>query len=151
MLLLANSCRTSYAWTDAGTRRSAAPLEDAMFNTVADEIDGFDLGTLLIHLPIPLAGLAGLAIVAWGLWRRSHHAPFLGALLVFLSGYIGLAAGFFPNIIPYDVTFRMAANEDGALAFMLWGVGILLPVILGSTAWVYWIFRGKVAADAGYH
>ena len=45
MLLLANSCRTSYAWTDAGTRRSAAPLEDAMFNTVADEIDGFDLGT----------------------------------------------------------------------------------------------------------
>jgi hypothetical protein len=45
MLFLANSGRTSYAWTDAGMRRSAAPLEDAMFNTVADEIDGFDLGT----------------------------------------------------------------------------------------------------------
>jgi hypothetical protein len=35
----------TYAWTDAGMRRPAAPLEDAMFNTVADEIDGFDLGT----------------------------------------------------------------------------------------------------------
>jgi hypothetical protein len=45
MLLLANSGRTSYAWTDADMRRSAVPLEDAMFNTVADEIDGFDLGT----------------------------------------------------------------------------------------------------------
>ena len=112
---------------------------------------GFEASVFLVHLPIPLLGLAGLAIVAWGLGKRSHHAPFLGALLVFLSGYIGLAAGFFPNIIPYDVTFRMAANEDGALGFMLWGVGILLPVILGYTAWVYWIFRGKVAADAGYH
>ncbi len=112
---------------------------------------GFEASVFLVHLPIPLVGLTGLGIVAWGLWQRSHHAPFLGALLVFLSGYIGLAAGFFPNIIPYDVTFRMAANEDGALAFMLWGVGILLPVILGYTAWVYWIFRGKVAADAGYH
>lgn len=112
---------------------------------------GFEASDFLVHLPIPLLGLAGLAIVAWGLGKRSHHAPFLGALLVFLSGYIGLAAGFFPNIIPYDVTFRMAANEDGALGFMLWGVGILLPVILGYTAWVYWIFRGKVAADAGYH
>jgi cytochrome d ubiquinol oxidase subunit II len=112
---------------------------------------GFEAFVFLVHLPIPLLGLAGLAIVAWGLGKRSHHAPFLGALLVFLSGYIGLAAGFFPNIIPYDVTFRMAANEDGALGFMLWGVGILLPVILGYTAWVYWIFRGKVAADAGYH
>ena len=112
---------------------------------------GFELSVFLVHLPIPLVGLAGLGIVAWGLWKRSHPAPFLGALLVFLSGYIGLAAGFFPNIIPYDVTFRMAANENGTLAFMLWGVGILLPVILGYTAWVYWIFRGKVAADAGYH
>jgi len=112
---------------------------------------GFEASVFRVHLPIPLLGLAGLAIVAWGLGKRSHHAPFLGALLVFLSGYIGLAAGFFPNIIPYDVTFRMAANEDGALGFMLWGVGILLPVILGYTAWVYWIFRGKVAADAGYH
>jgi cytochrome d ubiquinol oxidase subunit II len=34
---------------------------------------------------------------------------------------------------------------------MLVGISILLPVILGYTAWVYWIFRGKVAADAGYH
>lgn len=113
--------------------------------------EGFDPAVFLPHLPIPLLGLAGLCLAAWGLWKRSHHAPFLGALLVFLSGYIGLAASFFPNIVPYDVSFRQAANESGALGFMLVGVAILLPVILGYTAWVYWIFRGKVAADAGYH
>ena len=38
-----------------------------------------------------------------------------------------------------------------ALALMLGGVVILLPVILGYTVWVYWLFRGKVGEDAGYH
>jgi cytochrome d ubiquinol oxidase subunit II len=27
----------------------------------------------------------------------------------------------------------------------------LLPVILMYTAWSYWVFRGKVRADIGYH
>ncbi len=38
-----------------------------------------------------------------------------------------------------------------ALALMLVGVAILLPAILGYTVWVYWLFRGKVGSDAGYH
>ncbi|MFN3857248.1 MAG: cytochrome d ubiquinol oxidase subunit II [Caulobacter sp.] len=112
---------------------------------------GFDLATLAPLLPIPLLGAVGLGVIVVGLMRGKHLAPFVGAVLVFLSGYIGLAVGFFPNIVPYDVTFRMAANRDNALGLMLVGVAILLPVILGYTAWVYWIFRGKVAADAGYH
>ncbi|OYX35108.1 MAG: cytochrome d ubiquinol oxidase subunit II [Caulobacterales bacterium 32-69-10] len=100
---------------------------------------------------IPLLGLAGLAIVAMGLRSRSHGWPFIGGLLVFLSGYIGLAVGFTPYVVPYAVTYAQAAAADNALALMLVGVGALLPVILGYTVWVYWVFRGKVAADAGYH
>lgn len=110
-----------------------------------------DPARFLPHLPIPLLGLVGLAILAVGLSRRSHGWPHLGASLLFLSGYAGLAAGFFPNIVPYDMTFRQAANRDNALGLMLVGVAILLPVILGYTIWVYWLFRGKVTADAGYH
>ena len=111
----------------------------------------FDMARFLPLLPIPLLGLVGLAVIAVGLSRRSHGWPHLGASLVFLSGYFGLAAGFFPNIVPYDMTYRQAANQDNALALMLVGVAILLPVILGYTIWVYWLFRGKVTADAGYH
>ena len=110
-----------------------------------------DLGRLLLLSPIPLLGLLGLATVVGGLRRHSHGWPFLGAFLVFLSGYLGLAVGFFPNIVPYDMTFRQAASADNALALMLGGVAILLPMILGYTAWVYWVFRGKVSSDAGYH
>jgi cytochrome d ubiquinol oxidase subunit II len=112
---------------------------------------GFDLGRFAPHLPIPMLGLVGLAVVLIGLSRRSHGWPFAGALLVFLSGYAGLAASFFPNIVPYDMTFRQAANADNALSFMLVGVAIILPVILAYTVWVYWLFRGKVTAGAGYH
>jgi cytochrome d ubiquinol oxidase subunit II len=112
---------------------------------------GFDLNHLAPLLPIPLLGMAGLAVLFLGLARRKHGWPHVGATLVFLSGYAGLAAGFFPNIVPYDMTFREAASQDNALAFMLVGVAILLPVILGYTVWVYWLFRGKVTPDAGYH
>lgn len=110
-----------------------------------------DFAALLPLLPIPLLGLAGLALVAIGLRRGHHVTPFVGSYLVFLSGYIGLAVGFFPNIVPYDMSFRQAANADNALGLMLVGVAILLPMILGYTVWVYWLFRGKVGSDAGYH
>ena len=31
------------------------------------------------------------------------------------------------------------------------GVGVLVPLILGYTAWAYWVFRGKVRHGSGYH
>jgi cytochrome d ubiquinol oxidase subunit II len=114
------------------------------------EDGAFDFAQLLRLTPIPLLGLVGLAVVAWGLRGRQATA-LAGAYLVFLSGYIGLAVGFFPNIVPYGMDFRQAANADNALSLMLVGVGILLPAILSYTVWVYWLFRGKVGAHAGYH
>jgi cytochrome d ubiquinol oxidase subunit II len=110
-----------------------------------------DLAKLARLSPIPLLGVAGLTATAVGLRRHAHRWPFAGALAVFLSGYLGLAAGFFPDIVPYAMDFRQAANADNALALILIGAAVLLPAILGYSLWVYWIFRGKVGADAGYH
>jgi len=115
------------------------------------ENGAFDLAKLAPRLPIPALGLVGLAIAALGLVRKAHFLPFFGAGLVFLSGYLGLAVGFFPYIVPYAMTFREAANPDNTLALMLGGGAILLPAILGYSTWVYWIFRGKVGSGAGYH
>jgi cytochrome d ubiquinol oxidase subunit II len=112
-----------------------------------------DLHRLLPLLPIPLLGLAGL----WLAWSgaRSHqahpHTPLVGGMMVFLSGYLGLAVGFLPYIVPYALTYEDAASTPDALKLMLIGTCALLPLILGYTAWVYWIFRGKVGVDAGYH
>ena len=111
----------------------------------------FDASRFWPLMPIPLLGAIGFSVLARGLLKSSHRLPFVGAVMVFLSGYAGLAAGFFPYIVPYAFTFRQAANQDNALGFMLVGTAILLPLIFGYTAWVYWVFRGKVGADAGYH
>ena len=112
---------------------------------------GFDLARLARLSPIPVLGAVGLAILFVGLRRGAHVWPFVGAMVVFLSGYLGLAASFFPYVAPYALTYRDAANDPGALALLTGGLAIILPVILGYTVWVYWLFRGKTAADAGYH
>jgi cytochrome d ubiquinol oxidase subunit II len=119
----------------------------------ADGKLGLDQQRLLPLLPIPLMGLVGLMMAFFGARsREAHaHAPMVGAFLAFLSGYVGLAVGFMPFVVPYAVTYEEAASSPQALTLMLIGVAILLPFILGYSAWVYWIFRGKVAADAGYH
>ncbi len=124
------------------------PLVAERWGIFAGRIDG---STLLRRAPIPLVGLLGLVITWNGLRLRSHGWPYFGAALVFLSGYFGLAIGFFPYVVPYALTFRQAASADNALALMLAGASVMLPLVLGYTAWVYWLFRGKVSADAGYH
>lgn len=110
-----------------------------------------DFGQLAPLLSIPLLGLAGLAIVFVMGSRGSHRWPFVGALLVFLSGYLGLAAGFAPYVVPYVYDFRQAAAPDNALGLMLAGTAFILPLILAYTAWVYFVFRGKINEEAGYH
>ena len=112
---------------------------------------GLDWSVLGPLLPVPLLGLAGLFLLVGSARRGSHVWPFVGGILVFLSGYLGLAASFMPYIVPYAVDFRQAAAPENALGLMLVGTAIIVPMILAYTAWVYWVFRGKIDEDAGYH
>jgi cytochrome bd ubiquinol oxidase subunit II len=66
-------------------------------------------------------------------------------------GYVGLAISLWPNIVPHSVSLWDAAAAPRSQAFLLVGTLFLLPVIVGYTAWSYWVFRGKVRAGAGYH
>ncbi len=103
-------------------------------------------------LPVPLA-TAALAWVAWRSLRRgaSTYAPFLAAVGLFLVSYLGIAISLWPMIVPYQYTLWEAASSPKTQAFMLVGTLVLLPVILLYTSWSYWVFRGKVRADIGYH
>jgi cytochrome d ubiquinol oxidase subunit II len=112
---------------------------------------GFDLGRLARLAIIPILGAAGLAVLARGLITGSHRWPFAGAAMLFVSGYLGLAASFAPYVAPYSLTFRDAANASSALVLLTGGLVVILPLVLGYVVFVYWIFRGKVSADAGYH
>jgi cytochrome bd ubiquinol oxidase subunit II len=48
-------------------------------------------------------------------------------------------------------TIWQAASPENSQVFMLFGVAVLVSLILGYTAWAYWVFRGKVKPESGYH
>ncbi len=102
--------------------------------------------------PVPLLALAN---AAW-LWRAAMREgrdarPFLLTLSFFVLGFTGLVIGIWPNIIPPSLSIWDAASPPSSQVFTLVGLALLLPIILGYTAWSYSVFRGKVQADAGYH
>ena len=77
--------------------------------------------------------------------------PFLCAVGLFLLGFLGLAISNVPYLVPPSITIWDAAAVPQSQIFMLVGVLIMLPVILGYTVFVYWTFRGKMREGEGYH
>ena len=111
----------------------------------------FSWPNLLYLSPVPIATGA----CAYGLWRtltnRREWAPFLYAIGLFLLGFIGLAVSTWPYAVPRAVTVWEAAAAPASLAFILIGVLVLLPLVLGYTIHTYRVFRGKAKAGQGYH
>jgi len=107
---------------------------------------------MLMLAPVPLL----TATVAFAAWRAldgwgGDSAPFLSGIGLFLLSYLGIAISLWPMIVPGHFTLWQAASSEGTQAFLLVGTLLLLPVILMYTAWSYWVFRGKMRGDIGYH
>ncbi len=111
----------------------------------------FESGYFLWLSPVPLAALIN-AVVLWrAVMRRAEILPFLAAISFFLLGFVGLLVGLWPNLLPPSLTIWEAAAPPSSQIFVLVGLVILLPVILGYVWWSYRIFRGKVTAETHYH
>jgi cytochrome d ubiquinol oxidase subunit II len=101
--------------------------------------------------PVPVV-TAILAISAWrALGGDRQVTPFLAAIGLFAVSYLGIAISLWPMVVPHHYTLWQAASPPSTQIFLLVGTVFLLPVILAYTAWSYWIFRGKVRGDMGYH
>ncbi|MFC0268910.1 cytochrome d ubiquinol oxidase subunit II [Kushneria aurantia] len=100
---------------------------------------------------LPLAAL----LCALGVYhfnrRRRDLLPFLLTVGLFVFTYLGMVVSRWPLVVPPAYSFRDAASAPGSQFVVLVGVLIILPVVLGYTAWSYWIFRGKVRVGEGYH
>lgn len=110
----------------------------------------FTFPSVLFSAQVPLL----VAVIAFLLFRalqkRHDYAPFLLTLALFLLGMIGLGISMFPYVVPDEVTIWDAATHPSSQLFMLVGTLFIVPLIIGYTAWAYWVFRGKVG-DEGYH
>ncbi len=101
--------------------------------------------------PIPIL-TAIASFIAWrGIERGEDTSPFLACVSLFLLGFAGLAISNLPYLVPPTLTVWQAAAHPSSQMFMLYGTAVLLPVILGYTAFVYWTFRGKIKPGEGYH
>ncbi len=111
----------------------------------------FTFPRLLFVLPVPTLVFILAGVLAFGLLKRRDNLPFFTTIGIFLLCFIGLGIGITPYIVPRAITIAEAAAPDKSLMFMLVGALILLPMILAYTAYSYWVFRGKVDPEAGYH
>ncbi len=111
----------------------------------------FSWPNIVFLAPVPVV----TALLGWLEWRslndRSEAMPFIAAICLFLISYLGIGISLWPMIVPHTYTLWDAASAQSTQAFLMVGTLFLLPVILMYTGWSYWVFRGKVRADIGYH
>jgi len=111
----------------------------------------FSLPNIYFLWPVPMV----TALVAYAAWRwienRRDVPPFLASIALFLLGYLGLVISNFPFLVPPTLTVWDTAAAPASQIFMLIGTLVLLPIILGYSAFIYWLFRGKVREGESYH
>lgn len=98
--------------------------------------------------PIVLSCLLGLFAIAAGalavLTEKVKPAiPLILGLFLFVAGISGMVLIVFPNIVPFGVSLWDAASSSASQEFVLVGAIIVTPVVLGYSAFAYWIFRGR--------
>jgi cytochrome d ubiquinol oxidase subunit II len=111
----------------------------------------FTWPNIILTAPVPIAVAGVTVLLLRSLANKYDYQPFFLTLLLFLLSYAGLGISMYPYIVPQSITIWEAASPVSSQLFMLVGVAILVPLILGYTAWAYWVFRGKVRAGHGYH
>jgi len=100
--------------------------------------------------PVPIVTAAVSLSLLHGILNARNSKPFWLAIALFFLGMSGLGVTIWPYVVPPGLTIWDAAAPEKSQIFMLVGVAITMPLIIGYTAWAYWVIRGKVA-DEGYH
>ncbi|WP_275788493.1 cytochrome d ubiquinol oxidase subunit II [Pararhizobium gei] len=111
----------------------------------------FSWPTAVFSVIVPLLVVGCIILLLTGIRDKRDTMPFLAALGLFILGYAGIGISFYPFIVPPSVTIWDAAAPDSSLAFLLAGAVVLVPVILIYTGYAYWVFRGKIDPEEGYH
>ena len=109
----------------------------------------FDFPAIAWLAPLPLASVVASVVLWRSLEKRRELAPFMLGVALFLLALVGLFYSLWPYIVPRTLTVWEAASPPATLGFILVGVLVLVPFVLGYTLHTYRLFRGKTAVD-GY-
>jgi cytochrome d ubiquinol oxidase subunit II len=102
--------------------------------------------------PIALACLVGLFAVCTGMlallpMKTGPMAPLGLGILLFVDCLAGIALIVFPDIVPFRVTLWDASSSSVSQQVVLIGALFVTPVVLGYSAFPYWIFRGRTPEE----
>jgi cytochrome d ubiquinol oxidase subunit II len=140
-------------WALKSMRGTALAIVAVSIATPAMSAHVFDRWTtypdilILAPLPIVIVGLVAYLEVALRrmlvnpqtmCWR-----PFVMTGGLFIASLIALAYSFYPYIIPGQLKIVDAASAPESLMFILVGVVIVLPALIGYTFFAYRVFHGK--------
>lgn len=112
----------------------------------------FTLPNAIGLLPIPLSCVLVFGGLAWILSRADILARgyqwvlFAGLVVLCVMATLGLAYSIFPDIVIGKMDIWHAAAAPESLLFMLYGVVITLPAIIGYSIYVYKVFHGKATS-----
>lgn len=110
----------------------------------------FSLPNLFWLAPLPLlSGFTWLALLRS--LPKGENSPFVMALTMMGLGFLGLGISLWPNVIPPSIDIWTASSPVSSQGFALVGALLIIPIILTYTAWSYYVFRGKVNIEDGYH
>jgi cytochrome d ubiquinol oxidase subunit II len=111
----------------------------------------FSFPNIVWFSPVPVLVAASTYALLRALRRGADTLPFLLTLGLVFLGYSGLGISLWPNVVPPSVSIWQAAGPDASLGFALVGALLIVPIVLIYTGYSYWVFRGKVTPQTGYH
>ena len=94
----------------------------------------FSWPNIVLTAPVPIAVAAVTALLLRSLATKQDYRPFFLSLTLFALSYAGLGISMWPYIVPQSITIWQAASPENSQIFMLFGVAVLIPLILGYTA-----------------
>jgi cytochrome d ubiquinol oxidase subunit II len=149
-----------------GYRISGALAHDAASNPLGKTVVR-ETGTWLANyrsmpwmMAAPALGFVGAVLAGVAAWRHYERSAFLASSVSVFGVVATAGVSMFPFILPssFDpvssLTVWDASSSRTTLLIMLIMVVMLLPVVLGYTAFIYRVLRGKVTerqVEADHH
>jgi len=110
----------------------------------------FSLPNFYFLQPMPVLSAVFLVMLWRDLRSDREYRPFFLTLGIFLMNYIGIGVSTWPYLVPFRLTLWETAAAGPSQSLLLVGTLILLPCVLGYTAYSFYVFRGKTSHEILY-
>ena len=128
-----------------------AGLASAVLAVVLLATLGAQRGTAASWVVSGIATVALLAAIAANA-KGAEGWAFTGTSATIALTVVAYFLMLFPNAIngrgdSPDLTLSAAASSPLTLQIMTWAAVVFTPIMLGYTAWTYWVFRRRLSVD----